>query len=203
MIEVEESKSRTVTIAAGWEVRRLSSREIVSAGRTGSRVGPATVSARRFTIGATRIVGFLDAWGAWHKAKRGGDDIPQADALQVECLRPIVGYHLLAAPEPDGAFAYCLVGQELRQLGWPETLNSTRNIGNLALRTLAETHCSEAVEDREASLYEISVHRGNYVIDYQRLALPFGDCEAVRFLLLGFSIGEGSSQVLRELAASR
>jgi hypothetical protein len=92
------------------------------------------------------------------------------------------------------------VGQALRQLGWPEALNSSRDIGNVALRALAETHCREAVEDREASLYEISVHRGTY---YQRLTLPFGDCKAVRFLLLGFSICEGSSQVLRELAACR
>ena len=95
-------------------------------------------------------------------------------------------------PLPGGAFRYNLIGQALRQLGWPESLCSTRDIGNVALRTMAEMYCREALEEREPSLYEITVNRGNLTIRYQRLALPFGDCVTVRFLLLGISIEAAS-----------
>jgi hypothetical protein len=202
MIEIDESESRTATIAERWEVQRRNSREM-SANRNGSRAAPAKVIARRLAIGATRVVGFLDAWGAWHRAKMGEEDIPSGDAPPVECLRPIVGHHLLAVLQPDGAFAYSLVGQALRQLGWPESLRGTQDMGDVTLRTLAEAHCREAVEQREASLYEVTAIRGTFTVAYERLALPFGDREKVRFLLLGISIQAAPARDVRAVLVDR
>jgi hypothetical protein len=67
---------------------------------------------------------------------------------------------------------------------------------------LAETHYREAIDDRAPSLYEVKVSRGNIAAVYQRLALPFGACGSVRFLLLGISIDEASMRGLRVLTAS-
>jgi hypothetical protein len=202
MIEVAEVESRTVTLAAGWEVRRLNSREIMSSDRRETRAAPARVSARRLAIGATRLVGFLDAWGAWYRAKTVDDDIPHDDAPPVECLRPIVGHHVLVVPQPGGAFAYSLVGQGLRQLGWPESLCGTLSVENAALRSVTESHYREAMEEREPSLYEIKVSHGDGATVYHRLALPFGDSEVVRFLLLGISVVAAPTRGLRALTAS-
>jgi hypothetical protein len=160
----------------------------MSGHRDGSRAVPAKVSARRLAISATRLVGFLEAWRAWHRARMGDEDIPRGDAPPVECLRPIIGNHLLAVPRLEGAFTYRLVGQALRQLGWPEPLRGTQDMGDVTLRTLAETHYREAVEQRKPSLYEVTATCGDFTVVYERLALPFGDREKVRFLLLGISI---------------
>jgi hypothetical protein len=110
MSEVAEVEGRTVTLAAGWEVQKLDSGEVVSSDRRETRAAPASVSARRLAIGATRLVGFLDAWGAWYRAKTVDHGFPHDDAPPVECLGPIVGHHVLVVPQPGGAFAYSLVG---------------------------------------------------------------------------------------------
>lgn len=200
MSEVVEAGGQMVTLAAGWEVRRLNSRENLSGDPRGSRPAPARVGTRRLAIGATRLVGFLHSWAAWHRAKVGDDDIPHGDAPPVECLRPIVGHHVLAVPQPGGGFGYSLVGQGLRQLGWPESLCSSRSIESAALRSVAEEHYRAAIDEREPSLYEIKVSAGGGVLAYQRLALPFGDSETVRFLLLGISIHATTIRGLRALA---
>jgi hypothetical protein len=159
------------------------------------------ISAHRQAIDATDQPAFLETWESWCRAK-GSDDIPQGSALSIECFRPIVERYVWAVPQQNGAFGYELIGQGLRQLGWPEPLCGTEAIGNAELRALAQAHYWEAIDDRAPSLYEITVSRGNVAMAYQRLALPFGDCGAVRFLLLGISIDEASMRVLRVLTAS-
>lgn len=159
------------------------------------------INAHRLAPDATDQTAFLETWEAWCRTK-GGDDMPNGSNLPIECFRPIVEHYVWAVPQQNGAFSFDLIGQGLRQLGWPEPLCGTRAIVNSELRALAELHYREAIDGRAPSLYEIKASRGNVAMTYQRLALPFGDCGSVRFLLLGMSIDAASMRGLRVLTAS-